>query len=133
MYLGPKEEKPIRRTQNKRFLKKVMFLVAVGVPRMNHTTATYFDGKLGCFPLIEKVPEKKNKKNRVKSTIITKEITSVSREVIKETIIKKLLPNIVKYFPRDTSTIKIQLDGSGDHSIHDDLDLNRYFLIVASI
>ena len=45
MYLGPKETKPIRKTQNKRFLKKVMFLVAVGVPRMNHTTSTYFDGK----------------------------------------------------------------------------------------
>ena len=39
-------------TQNPKqtFLKKVMFLVAVGVPRMNHTTATYFDGNLGCSP-----------------------------------------------------------------------------------
>ena len=75
MYLGPKETKPIRKTQNKRFLKKVMFLVAVGVPRMNHTTSTYFDGNIGCFPLIEKVPSKRTTKKRNKSTMITKEIT----------------------------------------------------------
>ena len=105
-----------------------MFLVEVGVPRMNHTTDTYFDGKIGCFPLIEKVPSKRTTKKRVKSTIITKDITLVSREVIKETIINKLLPNIVKYFPRDTSTIKIQLDGSGSHSIHDYPEINRAFL-----
>ena len=82
MYLGPKEEKPIHKTKNKRFLKKVMFLVTVGVPRMNHNTSTYFDGNLGCLPLIEKVPAKRTTKNRVKSTMITKEITSVSRDVI---------------------------------------------------
>ena len=128
MYLGPKEEKPIRKTQNKRFLKKVMFLVAVGVPRMNHTTATYFDGKLGCFPLIERVPAQRTTKKRVKATMITKEITSVSRDVIKETIINKLLPNIVQMFPRDTSIINIQLDGAGAHSIHNDPDINRAFL-----
>ena len=67
---------------------KFMFLLEVGVPQMNHTTSIYFDGKLGCFPLIEKVPEKITTKNRVKSTMITNEITSFSRDVIKETIIK---------------------------------------------
>ena len=60
--------------------------------------------------------------------MITKEITSVSRDVIKETIINKLLPNIVKMFPRDTSIINIQLDGSGAHSIHNNPDINRAFL-----
>ena len=83
------------------------------------------------FPLIEKVPAKRTTKKRVKSTIITKEITSVSREVIKGTIIMKLLPNIVKYFPRDTSNIKIQLDGAGAHSIHEDPDVKRDFLILS--
>ena len=62
MYLVPKENKPIRKAQNKRFPKKVMFLLAVGVPQMNHTTSTYFDGNLGCFPLIEKVTEKRTTK-----------------------------------------------------------------------
>ena len=59
--------------------------------------------------------------------MITKEITSVIRDVIKSTIINKLLPNIIEKFPRDTSTIKIQLDGSGSHSIHDDPDVKRDF------
>ena len=59
-----------------------------------------------------------------------KEITSVSRYFIKSTIINKLLPNILEKFPRDTSNIKIQLDGSGAHSIHDDTEINRDFWIV---
>ena len=59
--------------------------------------------------------------------MITKEITSVSRDVIKEKIINKLLPNIVQMFPRDTRIINIQLDGSGAHSIHEDPDVKRSF------
>ena len=39
-----------------------------------------------------------------------------------------MLPNILEKFPRDTSTIKIQLDGDGAHSIHDDPEINRAFL-----
>ena len=60
--------------------------------------------------------------------MITTEITSVTTDVIKGVIIEKLLPNIIKMFPRDVSTITIQLDGAGAHSIHDDNEVKRAFL-----
>ena len=59
--------------------------------------------------------------------MITTEITSVTTDVLKGVIINKLLPNIIKMFTRDLSTITIQLDGSGAHSIHDDNDIKGHF------
>ena len=45
--------------------------------------------------------------NRKRGDMITTEITSVTTDVIKGVIIEKLLPNIIKMFPRDVSTITI--------------------------
>ena len=38
---------------------------------------------------------------------------------------KKMLPNIVKKFPRYVITITIQFYGSGSHSIHEDDEVRR--------
>ncbi len=84
MYLLKDEPIPIRKTQSKRFMQKVMFLCAVGKPRPNHKTGAYFNGNLGCFPIIEDTPAKRNSKNRPKSTMVMKEITSVTSEVMKK-------------------------------------------------
>lgn len=35
-------------------LKKVMFLVSVGLPLINHNTSKYFYGKLVCSPLLKR-------------------------------------------------------------------------------
>ena len=45
--------------------------------------------------------------------------------MIKDTIINKLIPSIKENFPKDTSTIIIQLDGSSDHSVEEDPDIKR--------
>ena len=55
MYLAPEETIPIRKCQNKRFMRKVMFLVAVAKPRRNYRTKKFLDGKLGCFPLTKQI------------------------------------------------------------------------------
>ena len=70
----------------------------------------------------------KDNKKKIEGNDDKKEITSVTRDVIKETIINKLLPNIVQMFPRDTRIINIHLDGDGAHSIHNDPEINRSFL-----
>ena len=88
-------------------MTKVMFLVAVEKPRMDHKR-----GKVGFFPLMEEVQAKRNSKNRNKSQTYLSAITSVTKEFIKKVIIDKLIPSIVEVFPRDMRTITMKLDGS---------------------
>ena len=71
---------------------------------------------------------KRTTEKRKRGYMITTEIMSVTTDVIKGVIINKLLPNIIKMFPRDVITITIQLDGAGAHSIHDDNEVKRAFL-----
>ena len=52
----PTEKEPIRRCTNKRFIRKVMFLVVVAKPRQDHGRKVLFDGKLGCCTLTEVSP-----------------------------------------------------------------------------
>ena len=104
-------------------MTKVMFLVAVAKPRMDVKRGKFFNGKIGCYPLMEEVQAKRNSKNRNKSQTYLSAITSVTKEVIKKVIIDKLIPSIVEVFMRDTSTITIQLDGASAHNVDDDMDV----------
>ena len=85
---------------------------------------------MGCYPLVENKEEQRNSKNRTRSTIITILITSVTKEVIKETLITKLIPEIKDNFPKDTRTIIIQLDGDSAHSVEEDPEIKRSILIT---
>ena len=80
---------------------------------------------LDVIPLVENKEAQRNSKHRTRSTIITIPITSVTKEVIKDTLITKLIPSIKDNFPKDTSTIIIQLDGSSAHSVEEDTDIKR--------
>ena len=64
VYQSPTEKEPIRRCTNKRFIRKVMFLVDVSQPRQDHGRKVLFDGKLGCWPLTIEEPCSCNSKNR---------------------------------------------------------------------
>ena len=50
IYLSPEETIPIRKTQSKKNIIKVMFLVAVSRPRRDYKRNEFFDGKFGCYP-----------------------------------------------------------------------------------
>ena len=106
-------------------MTKVMFLVAVSKTRMDVKRGKFFNGKIGCYPLLEEVKAKRNSKNRNKSQTYLSAITSVTKEVIKKVIIRQLIPSIVEVFPRNTSTITIQLDGASAHNVDDDIDVCR--------
>lgn len=63
-YLLPLEIKLHPTTQNKRFIKKVMFLVVVARPRFNLVGNDIYDRKIRVFPFIFQDPSKRNSRNR---------------------------------------------------------------------
>ena len=55
-YLLPNEEDPYRTVRNKNFIEKVMFLSAVALPRYDNDGNCIFDGKIGVWAFVRKVP-----------------------------------------------------------------------------
>ncbi|XP_057809045.1 uncharacterized protein LOC131023517 [Salvia miltiorrhiza] len=75
-----------------------------------------FDGKIGIFPFIQKVPAKRNSKNRPSGTLETKPIQSVTKEVMRDSFINQLLPAIRAKWPANASKIiYIQQDNAKPH------------------
>ena len=54
-YLMPDEDDPVRTIQNKNYIGKVMFLVAVARPRYDNEGNLLFDGKIGCWAMVTEV------------------------------------------------------------------------------
>ena len=75
-----------------------MFLVAISKTRMDVKKGKFFNGKVGCYPLMEELHAKRIIKNRNKSQTYLSAITSVTKEVIKKVIIDKLIPSIFDVF-----------------------------------
>ena len=101
-YVLPDEQVPHRTCKSKRFITKVMFLAAVARPRWDATRKQWFDGKLGIWPFVVKEAAKKNSKNRLKGTLVTKPTESVNANESRKMILKHL-------FPGDSSEISAQL------------------------
>ncbi|CAN0075449.1 unnamed protein product [Discosporangium mesarthrocarpum] len=63
VYLHPADKKPKPPSaQNKRFITKFMFLVAVGRPR-KICDRVWFDGKIGIWSIVDIAQEKRDRKN----------------------------------------------------------------------
>ncbi|ETW09752.1 hypothetical protein H310_00237 [Aphanomyces invadans] len=69
VYLAPWEDPLHLQVKNKRFVPKVMFLVAVARPRL--VDGVFFDGKIGAWPFLETVEAKKTTRNRPAGTLMT--------------------------------------------------------------
>ncbi|XP_026416523.1 uncharacterized protein LOC113311955 [Papaver somniferum] len=63
-YLLPDEPKPHRECQSKRFIPKIMFTAAVARPLYDSSGNLIFDGKIGIWAMVKKVPAARNSKNR---------------------------------------------------------------------
>ncbi|XP_058782995.1 uncharacterized protein LOC131657639 [Vicia villosa] len=63
-YLLENEDEPYCTCKNKNFISKVMFLVAVARPRFDDDDKEIFSGKIGVFPLVQKVAAKRSSVNR---------------------------------------------------------------------
>jgi hypothetical protein len=58
-----------------------------------------FDGKIGMHPFVSSELAKRKSLNRPRDTMVTKAMTSLTRDVVRRFVIDKLLPNIKSKWP----------------------------------
>ncbi|XP_057779553.1 uncharacterized protein LOC130998136 [Salvia miltiorrhiza] len=122
-YLTPQETEPHRTCKSKKFITKVMFMCAMCRPIFDTDGSVLFDGKIGIFPFTEMVPAKRSSKNRQAGTLEEKTIQSITKEVIKDCIINKIIPAIKAKWPANASKIIfIQQDNAKPHIKDSDPD-----------
>jgi len=111
-YLLVDEDEPYHTPNNKNYLGKVMFLVAVARPRFDDEGKEIFLEKIGVFPLVQQVASKRSSVNTPSSTLETKLIASITKEFTRWFYINKVLPPIKQIWPQEhtTETIYIQQD-----------------------
>ncbi|MFI5421594.1 MAG: hypothetical protein ACHQ1H_11555 [Nitrososphaerales archaeon] len=128
-YLVADEEEPHRTGKSKRFILKVMFLVAVARPRFNRRKNQWWSGKVGIFPFVFQEPAKRSSRNRPRGTLETKPIVSITKVVIKRFLIDHLFPSIRAEWPRSPGSepeeIFVQQDNAKPHPDPADPDLVR--------
>ncbi|XP_047965195.1 uncharacterized protein LOC125209651 [Salvia hispanica] len=98
-YLLPGEEEPYRSCKSKRFITKVMFMCAVSRPLFGSEGQALYDGKVGIFPFTELVPAQRKSKNRPRGTMETKAIHSVTKPVMRDCLLHKIIPAIKAKWP----------------------------------
>ena len=92
-----------------------MFLCAVARNRFNPCSNSWWDSKLGIWPIGDWEPAKQ--KNRPKGTLVLKN-KIVTKEVYRNLFISKLIPSILEKWPRRdmmSRKIFIQQDGAKNH------------------
>jgi hypothetical protein len=104
----------------------IMFLCAIARPRFDpETNECIFDGKIGIWPFVERVPAQRSSANRARGTLETKSV-NVTREVYLDMLWNKLIPafNLVTKFPAAdlTKPIYVQQDNARPHIVPDDPD-----------
>jgi hypothetical protein len=121
-YLLSDEDEPYRTCKSKNNIPKLMFLCVTCHPRFENGVCT-FNEKIGCFPLVT-FEHAKSSVNRPAETMEAKSITSITRDVIRQFMIEKVLPAIKAKWPRDdvNKPIYIQQDNTPSHiEVHNPL------------
>ncbi|XP_074347665.1 uncharacterized protein LOC141686536 [Apium graveolens] len=122
-YLLPSEPEPHRTSKSKRFIIKVMFMSAVARPRYDKDGVCIFDGKIGIFPFTIEEPAARASKNRARGVIEVKPIESITKIVIKQCLIEKIILAIKAKWPSDFNEhIVIQQDNARPHIGDNDQD-----------
>ena len=124
------EKNPKCCIKHKSHITKVMFLCAVARLHFNPSVNSWWDGKLGIWPIGDWEPVKQKSKNRPKGTLVWKN-KMVTNEVYRELLISKLIPAILKNWPRRdrmSRTIYIQQDGAKNHICEDDDEFNNAWM-----
>ena len=104
-----------------------MFLCAVACPRFNPSANSWWDRKLGIWPIGDWEPAKCKSKNRARGTPVWKN-KAVTKEVYRELLISKLLLAIIEKWPwtdRLSRKIYIQQDGAKSHIGEDDKEFKE--------
>ena len=124
-YLLQDETPPERSIKSKRFITKVMFMAAGARPRFDFNKKHLFDGKIGIWAFIYEEEAKQNSKNRDKGTMETKAVTSVTKDVVRQMLLDKVIPAIKSKWPSGTRNLPIiiQQDNAKPHCAVDDPEL----------
>ena len=116
-YLAWDEEIPYMTQQSKQSIPKVMFLCALARPR--YVGRTFFDGKIGIWPIGYTKPAERGSRNRPKGTLEWHSV-KVTRNEYRNLMINDVLPAILEKWPTCVYTgppITIQQDGAKPHFI----------------
>ena len=125
--LLPEEKNPKRCVKSKSHITKVMFLCAVARPHFNTSANSWWDGKLGIWPIGGWEPAQRASKNRPRGTLVWKN-KPVTKGVYRELLISKMLPAIIEKWPqtdRLSRKIWIQQDGAKSHINTDDEEFRQ--------
>ena len=99
-YLLHRDKKnPKHCVKHKSHITKVMFLCAVARPRFNPCSNSWWDSKLGIWPIGDWEPAKQKSKNRPKGMLVW-ENKIVTKEVYHDLLISKLILSILEKWPR---------------------------------
>ncbi|XP_047965714.1 uncharacterized protein LOC125210186 [Salvia hispanica] len=82
-----------------RLITKVMFMYAVSRPHFGMDGQATYDGKVRIFPFTEVLPAQRKSKNRPRGTMETKPIHSVTKVVMRDCLINKIIPAIKAKWP----------------------------------
>jgi hypothetical protein len=120
-YLLPEEDEPHRTCKNKNYIPRIMFLCVCARPRFRNGVCV-FDGKIGCFPLVTIEQAIRDSRNRLRGAEVITPIQSITRDVIRDFMINKVLPAIKAKWPREdvNKPIFIQQDNAPSHLKVDD-------------
>ena len=118
------EAEPYRHVQHKSFLTKIMFLCAVARPRYDMNKNTWFDGKIGIWPIRKWEPAKRSSKKCAKGMPMWKN-QSIMWDVYREYLIQKLLPAIKQKCPTNNRRIRLQQDGAKSHILDDNKEFKE--------
>ena len=118
------EEEPYRHVQHKSFLTKIMFLCVVARPRYDTRRNSWFDGKIGIWPIRKWEPVKRSSKKHAKGTPVWKN-QCITRDVYCEYLIEKFLPVVKEKWPTRNARIRLQQDGAKSHILEDDVEFRE--------
>ena len=107
---------PPRRTQSKRYIVKVMCLAVVGYPH-HRPDGSWFDGKIGLWPLTQVTPAVRNSRNRLVGAPVTSTVNMTAKRYVSyftqaDGIVAKIRERLhhLRY-----SGIQLQQDGARPH------------------
>jgi hypothetical protein len=118
------EKMPKRVTRHKSHIVKAMFMCAAARPRWDPERGEWFDGKIGCWPVVREKVAQRTSKNRKKGTV-EEESTTMTREVTRRMFLEKVIPAIKAKWPRSQmgELIRIQQDNAKPHCLEEDVDI----------
>ena len=118
------EDEPYRHVQRKSLLTKIMFLCAVARPRYDTNKNTWFDRKIGIWPIRKWEPAMWSSKKHAKVTPVWKN-QCITWDVYCEYLIQKFLPAVKERWPTSNGRIQLQQDGAKSHILEDNVEFKE--------